>query len=744
MRDIENELRPHMNCSLDEYLTRSSMENDTVWGTDVEIFAASSLLKTDIYVHTKVGNNFKWLLFSKRMLNGSLPKNQCAIYIKHVNGVHYDVVLDVMSDSVTGSGIKRKHKEATVEKPKSYKKTVCKKVKIDEHTTSTATIENQCSIKAAYQKIELDEQELQTPNLMQKSKTVNADAKQNMDKFHKSMKYSIYQCSICLEAWPLKVKPKSPASYVCNRCVRDKETPKKFSADNFMIPSPVPRELKGLTQVEEMLIARALPIMRVYVKPGGQRGYSGHCINLPQKITELAQSLPNYPRELPLIVVTMKGKDNTLKDVTVRKTRVEAALKWLCSNNPQYQGLEINMDSLSSLPENGIPSDLKTIIATDSTVNSKTSDDAAPGDIDEIADMDHADKVYTNDTETSSFLPTAQNDQLEVNAITSKLSADKLDWPSVENEPLNEYTTPFLATMAYPTLFPDAKGDPTNPCLNREVSFTNRVQHLLKFSEKIGDNWTYRFASHPRFAYWALNMIQRKRTLQQSSIFLKQNPGESHLTIEQLREMASGNSSSVFMSKLSRYVSNITGSSAYWHKVREELKAIIEHKGVPTIFFTFSSADMHWPELHSLLHHNTINLTSEDRRQAVINNPHIVDWFFTKRLESFLKHWLYDTLGAEWHWYRYEFQARGSIHCHGTAKLKTDPGLCKLAEVALKGFLAKKTLPLEINSRPEIMIDIENGEKAANQICDYVDSIMSTNNPNSPEIDTWIEPTVYP
>ena len=322
------------------------------------------------------------------------------------------------------------------------------------------------------------------------------------------------------------------------------------------------------------------------MKPRGQRGYSGQCINLPQRITELAQSLPRYRKELPLIVVTMKGKDNTFKDVTVRKTRVEAALKWLFSNNPQYQGLEINMDSLSSLPENGIPSDLQTIV-TDSTVNSEISDDAAPGDIDEIADIDHADKVYTDDTETSSFLPSAQNDQLEVNASTSKLSAGKLDFPSVENEPLNEYTTPFLATMAFPTLFPDAKGDPTNPCLNREVSFTNRVQHLLKFSEKIDDTWTNRFASHPRFAYWALNMIQRKRTLQQSSIFLKQNPGESHLTIEQLREMASGNSSSVFMSKLSRYVSNITGSSAYWHKVREELKSIIEHKGVPTILSHF-------------------------------------------------------------------------------------------------------------------------------------------------------------
>ena len=58
-----------------------------------------------------------------------------------------------------------------------------------------------------------------------------------------------------------------------------------------MIPSPVPHELQGLTQIEEMLIARALPIMRVYIKPGGQRGYSGHCINLPQNVKELATSL---------------------------------------------------------------------------------------------------------------------------------------------------------------------------------------------------------------------------------------------------------------------------------------------------------------------------------------------------------------------------------------------------------------------------------------------------------------------
>ena len=77
---------------------------------------------------------------------------------------------------------------------------------------------------------------------------------------------------------------------------------------------------------------------------------------------------------------------------------------------------------------------------------------------------------------------------------------------------------------------------------------------------------------------------------------------------------------------------------------------------------------MHWPELHGLFKAGsdceTDNSTSEERRQNVINNPHVADCFFTQRLESFVKHCLYDTLCAKWHWLRYEYQGRGSIHCH--------------------------------------------------------------------------------
>ena len=112
--------------------------------------------------------------------------------------------------------------------------------------------------------------------------------------------------------------------------------------------------------------------------------------------------------------------------------------------------------------------------------------------------------------------------------------------------------------------------------------------------------WQYRFAAHPRFAYWAFNMLQRHRLLSQGSIFLKQNPGESHMSVEELKAMLNSNSYSVIMSKLMHYAKNVTWSDAYWHKAKDDLKATISQVGPPTIFFTLSCAEYHWPEFHDL------------------------------------------------------------------------------------------------------------------------------------------------
>ena len=141
-------------------------------------------------------------------------------------------------------------------------------------------------------------------------------------------------------------------------------------------------------------------------------------------------------------------------------------------------------------------------------------------------------------------------------------------------------------------------------------------------------------------------------------------------------------------------------------------------------------------------------------RQNVINNPHILDWFFTERTESFVKWWLYKSLQASWHWFRYEFAVqRGSIHCHGLAKLKDDPGLCELTKVALKGYLASKELeeksknsPSEISGEDmhRIQNEIREAEIAETTICTYADKLMSTVNPNIPYQSGWHKPEVHP
>ena len=54
-----------------------------------------------------------------------------------------------------------------------------------------------------------------------------------------------------------------------------------------------------------------------------------------------------------MIIVKVKGRDNTFEDVTVRKQKVHNALAWLVNNNPHYSALIINEDALNSLPGAG-------------------------------------------------------------------------------------------------------------------------------------------------------------------------------------------------------------------------------------------------------------------------------------------------------------------------------------------------------------------------------------------------------
>ncbi|XP_066921730.1 uncharacterized protein [Clytia hemisphaerica] len=578
------------------------------------------------------------------------------------------------------------------------------------------------------------------------------------DKFHKKLEMTIFQCNTCKEGWPLCKTPNDKSNYECVRCKRDKTRPKKFSIENDMIPSKVPLELQGLTQVEEMLIARAFPIIQVYTKPnGGQKAYKGHVLTLPHDVQHIANVLPRYPSDIPVIVFKIDGKDNRSRDLRVRRQKVLDALVWLTGknsmgepNNPRYQNVTIDRSRFDKLPEDDylqMPMNVdfnQEEVEDDDLDNEGILPDFGPNS------EDSEEKTYDCNTEMGSFIPIKVKTKKEKDIINDSI----LNPESVKigNEPLNEFTTEYLATLAFPTLFPDGKGDPTNSSIRRSIaksdteSFSEKIKHLIKFAEMIDGKWVYRFAAHPRFGFWAYNMLYRRRLLGQGSFYLKQNPGEANLTINELQDMVREGSHATIMKKLMRYAKNVTGTNAYWNQAKEELKATISQVGSPTIFWTLSCAEFHWPEYHALFS-NDNDSSSDTLRENIINNPHLIDWFFTVRVENFVKLWLYETLGAEWHWYRFEYAVmRGSIHCHGVAKLKNDPGLCSLTQKALEGHIAEKELldsEFEDNVRVELETKVNEGKAAEREVTEYVDSIVTACNPCTPE-EGWVKPKVHP
>lgn len=247
----------------------------------------------------------------------------------------------------------------------------------------------------------------------------------------KQQKWTHRLCEVCHETWPTRVSL-TTEMYVCNRCKRDKRTPKLFSAENDIHPGQVPPWLENLTQIDEMLIARASPIMCVYRKKDGQRGYSGHVLNLPQDVQGFLDKLPCNVSQLPVLVVRRHGSDNTHKDCRVRRANVLTALQWLKAHNPFYTNIEIDMDAIRCLPSNGIPEELLTIdqqsqIQNDTSSSSDDSEDEEPPQTEELssheADGEMPGSVIEPDINSRSFMPLPQQQQQEEDAIRARNSS---------------------------------------------------------------------------------------------------------------------------------------------------------------------------------------------------------------------------------------------------------------------------------------------------------------------------------
>src|SRR3954451_21680777 len=293
-----------------------------------------------------------------------------------------------------------------------------------------------------------------------------------------NIRYNV--CPVCNERIPAMSLVKG----MCRCCYCEKTIPKKFSEDNYMDPGELPEEMKGLTDIEEMLIAQVFTVITVYWLRGGQTGYRENVINFPQDIREFTTQLPRHPSSLNVLVVRRQSTNGPteFRDFTVRRDKVGNALLWLKSNNRYYKDITIDHEILQTLPKNGSIINLLPQIQDDQITKENP-----------IIDENPFDDESRNETISRTFVPSIIPTPRETTAINDTLNRVQSNnapvmWPEIDGIPINEFQTPGYMARAFPTLYPYGQGDLRSERA-RDIKPAEYFKHMLWYKDG-------RFARH--------------------------------------------------------------------------------------------------------------------------------------------------------------------------------------------------------------------------------------------------------
>ena len=171
----------------------------------------------------------------------------------------------------------------------------------------------------------------------------------------------LIQCSECHSVW---FRTGRSRQSICEQCRRLNKTVKKhvLATRNNMNPFPGPLLKRvvlppPLNEIEEMLIAQAYPIMKIFRLENGTTAGQGHILNVEQDIRGVEDNVfPPDPFGLPVLVVKRPNttmSDNLEKVFRVRKVAVRQWLTFLKEHHPEYKDILISDARLNELPDDG-------------------------------------------------------------------------------------------------------------------------------------------------------------------------------------------------------------------------------------------------------------------------------------------------------------------------------------------------------------------------------------------------------
>ena len=451
---------------------------------------------------------------------------------------------------------------------------------------------------------------------------------------------------------------------MCTECSTDIKKgviPRKGRKNNGWLKRP-PKWLAEVTATEWDLARQAMPLRKCYnvgQYGKGHKHYKGHYAAISQDIQSLASKFPRLPEEVDIFVVARPGQNIDLKHLYVNRKRMERLLKYLIRTNIRYKNFIVDPERLLKLPLNGVPQTFRKLEVKEYDnfcTKAEEAENEGPLERDFGGEIPEEDKV-----QSESFIPNVCDKRTESTKI--KLSFEKdgenFHWvPQLDLE--SEFNNAYLYSAIYPDLFIENQGDPTSPKFLRDVTWAQKIKHLIRFAWKNDDGtWTLPCEEHVHFAYHALNQKMRHQILGSSKIFLNNASNWNGKTSDELQEILKkgGKQATNLMKSMNYCTKNVSGSAGYWWKLQKELVAAIKEKGAPTFFLTYSAADTHWPKFFELLTGRK-DCDPVEKYKLLHKHPMLSGDFFKKRWK---KYWsqLQKALQIKDFWWRYEFQQRG-------------------------------------------------------------------------------------
>lgn len=431
----------------------------------------------------------------------------------------------------------------------------------------------------------------------------------------------------------------------CAVCKKDST---KMVYPNLIIDD-VPTELQNLTLIEQMLIAQVHPVVQFYRIQNAQTGYKGNVISFFQDITETYSELPLLPEQVAKVLMFTKNTPNGEIHFQANREKIMNALIYLKRHNGYYKDINISADNAATIPADGdmVPVLRQYAIDVPESGSESTTSKGPPETTQNPKEAQNPEKAPTpeavenDEIVEETFVPliTAIDQQKQIHDQLA------LPYPVQANKPIDEFVTEGYIAKAFPCLFPSGRGDFLHP-RNTKISFKEYVEYLLQYPDR-------RFIKDKRFCYFSMNTLLRHQALTCSGIAVKKSALDGD-TVKDIREKMENNPN--FLRNVMAYASKLRSTNQYWHQRCGELLDMVKQLGCPTIFFTLSAADYHWPDLFRLLLDDDAldpdNLTEKERRDLMHDNPDIVAYFLQQRCQLFRKYILDPIYGVVDSWNR--------------------------------------------------------------------------------------------